>query len=253
MPFKDHFSGHADDYARFRPRYPRELFAYLAGITPEQDCAWDCATGNGQAAVTVAEFFQHVVATDASEKQIANGMPHERVIYRVAKAEQSGLPDASVTLVTVAQALHWFDRDAFFAEGERVLKPGGVMAVWTYHLFKVSPEIDRLVEMFYRDTVGPYWDFERGLVDTGYRTIDFPFEELSSPDFCMEAQWSLDDVLGYLRTWSATKGFIAARGFDPVLSVSTELRSAWGRSNTRQIVWPLSVRIGRSHPCSGGL
>ena len=252
MQFKDLFSGHASDYARFRPRYPSELFAYLADIAPERECAWDCATGNGQAAVALAKLFQHVIATDASEKQIVNGEPHNRVVYRVATAEQSGLRNASVDLVTVAQALHWFDREAFFAEAKRVLKPNGVLAVWTYNLFKVSPEIDRLIGTFYRETVGPYWDFERRLVETGYRTIEFPFAELPSPDFGMEAEWSLDDVLGYLRTWSATKSFIAARGFDPVLDLSAKLRSVWGKSSTKKVAWPLSVRVGRSI-CSGGL
>ncbi len=246
MPFKDRFSGHAGEYARFRPRYPRELFEYLAGVSPERKWAWDCATGNGQAAVALAEFFEHVIATDASEKQIAHGQPHERVTYRLTSAERSGLDAASVDLVTVAQALHWFDRDAFFAEAKRVLKPRGVLAVSTYNLFEVSPEIDRLIETFYNDTVGPYWDFERRLVETGYRTIAFPFQELSPPDFRMEAEWSLDDVIGYLRTWSATKNFIAARGFDPVVDLSEDLRAAWGESKTKEVVWPLSVRVGRS-------
>lgn len=246
MPFKDHFSAHASDYAKFRPHYPRELFAYLADITSERKCVWDCATGNGQAAVGLGEFFQHVIATDASEKQVAKGQPHDRVTYRVANAEQSGLAKASVDLVTVAQALHWFDREAFFAEAKRVLKPNGALAVWCYDLFKVSPEIDRLVETFYDETVGPYWDFERRLVETGYHTIEFPFDHISPSDFRMQAEWSLDDVLGYVRTWSATKGFIAAREFDPVVDLGAALRSVWGESKIKKITWPLSVRVGRS-------
>ncbi len=246
MPFKDHFSGHASDYARFRPHYPQELFAYLADISPERECVWDCATGNGQAAVALGEFFEHVIATDSSEKQIANGQSHDRVRYRVASAEQSELPQDSLDLITVAQALHWFDREAFFAEAKRVLKPNGVLAVWSYNLFKISPEIDRLVEVFYRETVGPYWDFERRLVETGYRTIAFPFDELSVPDFRMQVEWALDDLLGYLRTWSATKSFITARGLDPVVDLGTELQSVWGESGIKKITWPLSVRVGRS-------
>jgi SAM-dependent methyltransferase len=246
MSFKDLFSGHASDYARFRPRYPRELFSYLAQITPAQEWAWDCATGNGQAAIGLAEVFRHVIATDASENQLANAQAHNRINYRVGSAEQSGLPKESVDLVTVAQALHWLDRNAFFAEGKRVLKPNGVLAVWSYNLVKIAPEIDRLVETFYRETVGPFWDFERHLVETGYGTIAFPFDELSPPDFQMQAEWSLDDVLGYLRTWSATKGFIAAHEFDPVVDLSAELRSVWGNSEMRIITWPLSVRVGRS-------
>lgn len=245
MHFKDHFSGHAGDYAKFRPHYPRELFAYLADIAPARECVWDCATGNGQAAVALGEFFRYVIATDASEKQIANAQPHKRVSYRVASAEQGGLPDACADLITVAQALHWFDREIFFAEATRVLKPRGLLAVWCYDLFKITPEMDHLVETFYNETVGPYWDFERRLVETGYRTIAFPFDELSPPEFRMQAEWSLADVLGYLRTWSATKTFIAARGFDPVVDLSTELRSVWGKPKTRKVTWPLSVRVGR--------
>ena len=245
MSFKDRFSDHASDYAKYRPHYPRELFAYLASVTVDRECAWDCATGNGQAAVALGEFFQHVIATDASEKQIANTQPHDRVTYRVATAEQSGLAEAAADLITVAQALHWFDREAFFTETKRVLKPNGMLAVWCYELFKVAPEIDRLVEMFYRETVGPYWDFERRLVETGYRTIEFPFAEFSPPDFCMQAEWSLDDVLGYLRTWSATRGFIAAHGFDPVADLSAKMRSAWGEPAVKKVTWPLSLRVGR--------
>ena len=207
MSFKDFFSGHAGDYARFRPHYPRELFNYLAGITSEQESVWDCATGNGQAAVALAEVFRQVIATGASEKQIAKAQPHNRINYRVASAEQSGLPKESVDLVMVAQALHWLDRNVFFGEAKRILKPNGVLAVWSYNLVKIAPKIDGLVEIFYREAVGSFWDFERRLVETGYRSIAFPFEELSPPDFHMQAEWSLHDVLGYLRTSSATKGF----------------------------------------------
>lgn len=246
MKFKDHFSGHASDYAKFRPHYPRELFAYLASVTGERNYAWDCATGNGQAAVALGEFFRHVIATDASEKQIASATPHDRVTYRVATAEHSELEIGSIDLITVAQALHWFDRDMFFAEAKRVLKPNGLLAVWSYNLFEIAPEIDRLVETFYRKTVGPFWDFERSLVETGYRTIDFPFAESIPPDFRMQAEWSLDDVLGYLRTWSATKAFITAHGFDPVNDLVDQLHAAWGSKKMRIVNWPLSVRVGRS-------
>ncbi len=245
MRFKDHFSGHASDYAKFRPHYPQELFVYLARLTAEKECAWDCATGNGQAAVALGEFFRHVIATDASEKQIANALAHDRVTYRVAPAEKSELERDSVDLVTAAQALHWFDREAFFTEAKRVLKPSGILAFWSYNLFKISPEIDRLVEIFYRETVGPYWDFDRQLVESGYRTIAVPFNELQTPDFHMQAEWSLEDVVGYLRTWSAAKAFITAHAFDPVSDLSDQLRSVWATTKIRIVTWPLSVRAGR--------
>ncbi len=245
MPFKDRFSGHASEYAQFRPHYPRPLFQYLADIAPERSCVWDCATGNGQAAVALAEFFDRIVATDASEKQIANAEAHNKISYRVASAERSELSSASLDLITVAQALHWFERYAFYAEAKRVLKPNGVLAVWCYNLFKISPEIDRLVAGFYAETLGPYWDFERKLVETEYSTIDFPFDELAPPAFHMEAEWTLDQVLGYLRTWSATKNFMADRGVDPVTELSGPLQSLWGNAEaTKIIAWPIGMRIG---------
>ena len=246
MSFKDHFSGHASEYARFRPRYPEALFAYLASIVPERRCAWDCATGNGQAAVPLAEHFTCVVATDASAQQIGNATPHERVEYRVASAESSGLEDGSIDLVTVAQALHWFDIPAFLDEARRVLQPGGICAAWGYNLMTISPEIDPLIQKFYRDTTGPFWPPERAIVEAGYRTIDFRFEELAPPKFQMETRWSLDEVLGYLRTWSATQKFIRVRGVDPVDSLGEEMSALWPEAESaRRVEWPLSLRVGR--------
>lgn len=246
MQFKDHFSTRARDYAQFRPRYPVELFEYLAGLAPARLSAWDCATGNGQAATGLAHFFQKVFATDASEEQISNAGRRDRVHYRVATAEQSGLESASIDIVTVAQALHWFDVDLFYNEVRRVLKPVGVLAVWCYNLLEVSSSIDSLLKKFYRETVGPYWDFERSLVETGYRTLPFPFAEIEPPSFQMKADWPLDHLLGYLRTWSATKKFIRERGFDPVTDLTGELSTLWGPvSDKKRIRWPLSLRAGK--------
>jgi SAM-dependent methyltransferase len=249
MPFKDHFSKHAHDYAKYRPRYPADLFKYVACVAPDRRRAWDCATGNGQAALGLADFFEHVIATDASEKQIASAVRHKRITYRVVTAEQSELEAASVDLITIAQALHWFDREAFYREAKRVLKPNGVLAAWCYDLLKVSPEIDALLENFYRETIGPYWDFERQLVETGYRTLAFPFVELAPPKFQMKADWSLAHLLGYLRTWSATKSFITARGFDPVTDLGDQLLTFWGEPKAiRTVVWPLNLRTGKTVP-----
>lgn len=216
-------------------------------MAPDRVQAWDCATGSGQAATGLACFFESVIATDASEKQIANAEQSERIEYRVAAADQSELEARSVSLVTVAQALHWFEVDPFYTEVKRVLKPGGVLAIWCYNLLNISPAIDALVEDFYRNIVGPYWDLARHLVETGYRTVPFPFAEVETPKFQMEANWSLDHLLGYLRTWSATKGFVAARGFDPVARLADQLTPLWGKAADRKTVrWPLSMRAGRS-------
>jgi SAM-dependent methyltransferase len=246
MTFKDHFSGHASDYARYRPHYPAELFACLARLAPARELAWDCATGNGQAAVALAPFFKRIIATDASGQQIENAEPNEQVYYRVAPAEASELDGATVDLISVAQALHWFDLKAFFAEAERALKPGGILAVSAYNLLTVNPDIDALVNRFYFETTGPFWPPERDLVEAGYQAIEFPFAELELPTFEMESDWQLEQLLGYLSTWSATKKFIAAKGYDPVELLGKDLALLWGNeSSARKIRWPMTVRAFR--------
>ncbi len=245
MKFKDYFSGHAGQYARFRPGYPETLFSYLARLAPTRELAWDCATGNGQAAIGLAAHFERVIATDASSQQIESAAPHARVEYRVAPAENSRLPADSVDLVTAAQALHWFDVSAFFADAERVLKPGGVIAVWAYNLLSISREVDGLVNRFYSETTAPFWPPERAIVEAGYSDIRFPFEEISPPRFEMETRWRLDELVGYLRTWSATQRYIASRGSDPVIPLVDELRKVWdGEERPRLVRWPLALRIG---------
>lgn len=247
MTFHDHFSGHAADYARFRPRYPAELFNYLASQCAEKSSAWDCGTGNGQAAVALAEFFSHVLATDASAQQIDAAEQHPRVEYRVCDERKSGLPDGSVDLVTVAQALHWFDTPAFFQEARRVLRPQGVIAVWSYNLQSLGEPFDAILRRYYAETVGPYWPTERKLVEVGYRTINFPFAEFSPPEFAMQQELSLNGLLNYLGTWSATKRFEQAQGFNPIPRLEQELLPLWGdRSLPRKVSWPLTMRIGRN-------
>ncbi len=243
MEFRDHFSTQAADYARFRPRYPRELFKWLGSIVPANEFAWDCATGSGQAAIELAEVFTRVIATDASEKQIGNADNDQRVEYRVAPAEQSGLDANSVDLITVAQALHWFDLIRFYSEVRRVLKPNGAIAAWAYKLATVSPEIDAVVNRYYSQVVGPYWPAERVLVER-FEELRFPFDEIVPPKFEMVAEWKVEQLLGYLRTWSATQRFMAAERRDPLEKVEGQLRAAWGEK-VRRVVWPLTVRVGR--------
>jgi SAM-dependent methyltransferase len=243
--FKDHFSRQAAEYSKFRPRYPEELFRYLATIAPGKQLAWDCATGNGQAAGALAEVFERVIATDASEKQIGNGAADARVEYRVAPAENSGIESQTVDLITVAQALHWFDLERFYPEVRRVLKSQGVVAVWAYKLAKVDPPIDLVVNHYYSDVVGAYWPAERGLVEE-FEELPFPFPELAAPPFEMTVEWNAEHLIGYLRTWSATQRFMAANQRDPLKEVQEDLRSAWGDADQlRRVVWPLVVRVGR--------
>jgi len=244
MSFKDHFSNQAADYARFRPRYPREMFEYLGTTAPGRKLAWDCATGNGQAAVELAEVFDRVIATDASEKQIANAQPHERVEYRVAPAEESSVESDSIDVVIVAQALHWFDLDRFYAEARRVLKPRGVLAASAYNLLRIEPAIDAIIDRYYHEVVGPFWPPERKLVEN-FGDLPFPFHEIEPPKIEMTTHWDLDHLIGCLQTWSSTQRFIAARGSDPVEQIIDQLRRAWGNAQQmRTVIWPLTLRVG---------
>lgn len=244
--FQDHFSARSAGYAAYRPSYPAALFRWLAESSPGRETAWDSGTGSGQAAVGLAPYFPQIVATDASASQLEHAKPAAGVEYRVAPAESSGLGDRSVDLVTVAQALHWFDRPRFFAEVNRVLRPGGLLACWMYNLMEVSPEFDRLVGRLYTDVVGPFWPGDRVLVDQGYRTIDFPVPELTPPSFEMTEQWSLHHLVGYLRTWSAVARYLKEKGQDPVAMVEPELKAVWGDpERTRTVRWPLALRVAR--------
>jgi SAM-dependent methyltransferase len=245
MTFKDHFSRQAADYAKFRPRYPQELFDYLGRIAPSRELAWDCGTGNGQAAVGLALVFDRVVAIDASENQIAKAQPHERVDYRVAPAENSGIGSETVDLIMVAQALHWFDLQRFYKEVRRVLKNNGVLVASAYKFFHVTAKIDELVnDRYYDKVVGPFWPPERALVEK-FEELPFPFSEIQTPSFEMIAQWNLEHLVGYLRSWSATQRFIAAKGADPLEQITDELRGAWGNpQQARSVIWPLTLRVG---------
>jgi SAM-dependent methyltransferase len=244
--FADHFSGRAGDYARYRPDYPRALFDFLAAVAPAREIAWDCATGSGQAALGLAKDFRAVVATDASVRQISNAAPHPRVRYAVAAAEQAPFPDGSVSLVAAAQALHWFDRARFWEEARRVLVRRGIVAVWSYHGFYVTPEIEAVVHRFYKEVVGPYWPPERALVEKGYEALEFPFEPIGPPALSLEKHWDLSSVIGYLRTWSATQRYEAALGGDPLKVIREELAAAWGLpQQVRPFRWDLDLRIGR--------
>ncbi len=243
MNFKDHFSKHAGNYARARPHYPPALFEYLAALCREQTLAWDCGTGNGQAATGLIPYFEKIIATDASTEQLAQTRPHPRIEYLHAPAEHSPFAAQSFDLISVAQALHWFDIPAFFAEARRVLKKGGVLAAWSYELSCISPEIDAVIQHYYMDIVGPDWPSERRLVAEGYRTIEFPFNEITMPEFRMELEWSRDEYLDYLRSWSATQRYMKRTGNNPLELINDALKSAWG-DETRLVTWPINMRVG---------
>jgi SAM-dependent methyltransferase len=247
LKFKDHFSQRAALYAVYRPHYPDSLFTYLAGLTGEHELALDCGTGNGQAAVPLAEHFARVVATDASSAQLANATPRPNVEYRLAASDKSGLPSQSVDLVTAAQALHWFNPPAFFDEAKRVLKRDGAIAVWGYG----DPILDTdslqcFLHSFNRVKLEPYWSAERQILLDGYRPIEFPFAELTAPAFELSARWTLEELTGYIRTWSATASYVERHGVDPVSELERALAADWGNpADRRDIKWPLHLRVGK--------
>ncbi len=246
MSFKDHFSGHASDYAKYRPTYPEELYRFLATSTPDTKQVWDCATGNGQAAHALAKYFDHVIATDASTQQIQNAVPHEKVEYKVAPAEQTNIEPQSCDLVVVAQALHWFDFYRFFAECQRLLKPGGILAIWGYNLLKIDSEINELLDRFYFETVGAFWPPERKWLEGEYKDIPFPVQEIPCPVFEMSLEWTLYDLCGYLNTWSAVRKFIKKYKKNPVAKLSKQLETEWGEPEHRRMIKrPLFLRAGK--------
>jgi SAM-dependent methyltransferase len=246
MEFADHFSGHSPDYRRFRPGYPPELFAWLAEQAPGRALAWDAGTGSGQSAIGVAMHFETVIATDPSGAQLASAEAHPRVSYRVAAEQFAEFPAASVDLITVAQALHWFNFDRFFGEARRVLKPGGMIAAWAYNRSAIAPQIDPIVRRFQEETVGPYWPPERVHVEGGYRQLPFPFDELAAPSFAARHEWTARHFLEYLRTWSSVKARQREHGVDPVDLLEPEFLEAWGPAeSTRLITFPLLLRAGR--------
>jgi len=243
---KPDFSPIAGQYARSRPGYPAELFGYLASLVEPRRLAWDCATGNGQAARGLARHFGRVIATDVSDEQIRHAAPHPKIEFRVATSEQSGLGDASVDLVTVASALHWFDLEKFYAEARRVTRPGGVVAAWSYHIGHVEPPFDDLFRRFYIDVLFPYFGTGARLVDQKYETVTLPGKPLDPGRFSVSVRWNLDQLLAFIRSWSGTQQYTRERGEDPVGSILEELERLWGdRGKVRTVRWPLYLRVSR--------
>ena len=246
MPFPDHFSSIAATYARYRPGYPAELLDWIAAVAPARDAAWDCGAGSGQATLPLAERFTQVVGSDASAEQLRHAPAHPRISWRVATAEDSGLPSRSMDAVTVAQALHWFDLPRFWAEVRRVLRPAGVIVAWSYGvLFLPDTAITGAIRAFHDDVVGPYWPIERGHVDARYHGIELPFDRLEPPRMDLTASWTLDQLAGYLRSWSATRRYVEAMSADPVSPLVASLHRAWGEGE-RQVLWPLTILAGRT-------
>lgn len=241
--FAVHFSAHAAEYAAYRPRYPVALFHWLSDLGPGTQLAWDAGTGNGQVAHGLVTRFARVVATDVSAEQIANAPPHARITYRVTSGE-SGIATGTAQLVTVGQALHWFDLPAFSNEVRRVLQPSGVLAAFAYGHNRVSPEIDAIVRHYHDVTVGPFWPREHHMIHEGYRSMELPIDEIVPPPLEMREAWTLERFIGFLRTWSATQRSITARGDAHVLEFESALRERWGAVPRRSVSWPMVIRAG---------
>lgn len=241
---KDLFSGHSAEYAQYRPGYPPALFQWLANELPATENAWDCGTGNGQVATQLAAFFQQVYATDISTEQLAQAPQAENILYSRQPAEQTNFPDTSFDLVTVAQAIHWFDLPAFYTEVKRTTKPGARLLVLGYGLVQVNATVDPLIKHLYKEVLGPYWAHERRLIDDAYQTIPFPFEEIQLPHFPNQYPWSLRHLLDYLRTWSAVQEYQKVNGTDPVSTLESDFQKAWGKEETMMVSFPLIGMLG---------
>jgi len=245
MSPKDLFSGHAKLYAAFRPTYPESLFQFIFQHVTKCNEAWDCATGNGQVAQHLSKHFQKVYATDISQQQLENAIHADNIVYSQHAAEKTALPENAIDLITVGQALHWFDREKFYAEVNRVGRTNALLAVWGYALLYVEPEIDKIIMDFYSTTVGPYWDDARKLVEQQYQTITFPFDEIETPDFFIEADWNFAQLTGYLESWSATQKFIQANSVNPVLQLTEKLKPYWPVQEIKHVRFPIFLRLGR--------
>jgi SAM-dependent methyltransferase len=244
VAFKDLFSGYAADYARYRPSYPAQLFAWLAAESPAPELAVDLGTGSGQAAIGLAAHFDRVFGLDPSVEQIDHARSHPNVEYRVAPAEETGLAASSVDLLLAAQSFHWFRAEPFFAEARRVLRSGGVLALVTYELSQISPEVDAVIDELYR-SLDAYWEPERRRVMDRYASVDVPFPEIAAPAFEMHSRWTMAELLGYLGTWSALRRRMDETGVNPLEAAAPGLATAWGTAAARDVRWPLTVRAFR--------
>jgi len=247
----DHFSSVSTAYAAFRPRYPREVFEFVASIAPRHHRAWDCGAGNGQATTDLADWFDEVVGTDVSAEQIAHAPAHPKVRWLVAPAEATPLEDASADLITIAQALHWFDHAKFYAEVRRVAAQGAAIAAWTYGSPSMEGEVGAALQQFMYGRLVAYWAPERRHVEQEYRTIPFPFEPIAAPRLSLVESWTAAQVVGYGRSWSATSRYVAQHGEDPIPEFERELHGLWSDGERRSIVWPLVLIAGRVSPTMG--
>ncbi len=239
---KDHFSELSQGYQKYRPSYPKELFEFIYGHCRYFDKAWDCGTGNGQAAIMLSKKFKEVFATDISQNQLNLATNQDNITYLIQRAESTEFESDYFDLICVAQAVHWFDLDTFNTEAKRVLKPDGTLAIWGYDLIMVNQKIDMIVDQFYNKTVGEYWNKERKSIEKHYEDLDFTFEEIPVKYFFeFKIQWSLDHFIGYISSWSAVKNFKKSNGSDPTIKLRENLSEIW--NGERTVIFPIFLRL----------
>jgi SAM-dependent methyltransferase len=241
---KDNFSKQAAEYKKFRPHYPDALYSYLFSRLETFNTAWDCGTGNGQVALRLAEKFEKVYATDISAKQLSLAEKKTNIQYLQARAEEAPLPAASIDLITVAQAIHWFDVDGFYSEVKRLARPGALLAVWGYGLIHISEAIDTPLQQLYSQTLGPYWDAERKWVDDAYQHISFPFKAINAPEFEINLRWDRKDFMGYLQSWSSVQHYNREVGKSPLPSFEEAIAESWPEGEVKQVRFPIFLRLG---------
>lgn len=242
---KDNFSTQSDEYAKYRPKYPTEFFEYLYSLLPTKTNAWDCGTGNGQVAFELSKTFTNVFATDISKSQINNAIKADNIHYSVQPAEKTNFPGQKFDLIIIAQAIHWFEFDKFYSEARRTAKSNSLIAVVGYGRIQISTEIDKIIDDFYQNFLGIYWDQERRYIDENYKTIPFPFEEIEVPDFVNKLQWTKEHLIGYLNTWSAVKNFIIINKYNPVDCLDEKIRQYWKNQTAKEVQFKLLLRIGK--------
>jgi SAM-dependent methyltransferase len=243
---KDNFSKQSREYSVFRPTYPDEVLDFILSLVNNKSAAWDCGTGNGQLAAKLSPHFQTVYATDISENQIGNAVKKDNIVYQVVSAEDAPFEEKAFDLITVAQAIHWFDFDKFYDKVNLTLKEDGILAVLGYNLMTIDPDCDKIIQHLYADILGDqYWDKERKYLDEQYKTIPFPFKEIQAPVFSQKVQWSIGELTGYLNTWSAVQHYIKANQNNPVDAIQPQLEACWGNKEKKEVCFPTLLRIGR--------
>lgn len=249
MTYTDHFSENSSDYLQYRPNYPQALFDFLASLLESHDIAWDCGTGNGQAALALSEIFKKVIATDLNQAQLNVAPKRNNIIYYQSAAEKTDIAAKSIDLITVATALHWFNLPLFYQEVQRVSKPQGMISAWCYSLGTVTPKIDKLIKELYFELP---WPPERRYLDEKYQTIYFPFEKIATPQFYIQKALSFEQFIGYLNTWSAVKEQQQRTQQNPINLMYERFSAAWGDLDLKQMMtWPIHLLIAKTNSFQG--